>query len=409
MNRLQLQFTLLLITLYSFIFSADAPDGFASVSGKGLSTTTGGEGGETVIVNTLADLQKYASSSEPYIILVQGTIAAVPKGTNVNVKSNKTIVGLGNDATLYQGELHLVNVSNVIIRNLIIRDSYVEGNYDCKDTDWDGIQIDESHHIWIDHCLLTHNCDGLIDLRKACDYVTVSWVHFSNHNKCFGVGWTDETDFRTTIHHCWFDSTNQRNPSFDMGIGHLYNNYVRKVSSYGNYARGEARVVIENSVFEDSKNPVQADATAKLFISGLQFSRCTGTQTGNVSTPPFNPKDYYDYTLDKTSDVKNLVISGAGPQEWIGKQYLPVNNRKIPANPFLNAVSASVSENRVISIKVDITGRHRFKIYSPNGKILKVFEGTNPSVYTCRVPSGGMYLISFQGEKHSHCKMVFAP
>ncbi len=321
-NRLTV---LSIVLTFSFITislaAPDNPTGFASVSGKGLTTTTGGASGKTVTVSTFSDLKKYAEASEPYIILVKGNVPASSKGASIRVKSNKTIVGLGSDATLYQAELSLINVSNVIIRNLIIEDSFVEGDYDGKTNDFDAIQVDSSHHIWIDHCRFSNCGDGLIDLRKSCDYVTVSYVHLSNHNKAFGIGWTTETDFRTTIHHCWFDRTNQRNPSFDMGMGHLYNNYVSEVSSYGHYARGQARLVIENCVFENSKNPVQVDASAKGYISGLQFSGCSGTSAGNTSNMPFNPDNIYSYHLDPTSEVKRIVTSEAGPRTHIGEQY----------------------------------------------------------------------------------------
>ena len=64
----------------SFAFSQDAPDGFASVSGKGLNATTGGAAGQTVTVTTFADLKKYAESATPYTILIKGKIPAPSKG-----------------------------------------------------------------------------------------------------------------------------------------------------------------------------------------------------------------------------------------------------------------------------------------------------------------------------------------
>jgi pectate lyase len=32
--------------------------------------------------------------------------------------------------------------------------------------------------------------DGLLDIRKDSQYITVSYNHFSHHNKAFGIGWT---------------------------------------------------------------------------------------------------------------------------------------------------------------------------------------------------------------------------
>jgi pectate lyase len=384
------------ILAFSLAFSQDKPDGFASISGKGLSTTTGGGGGKTVTVTTFADLKKYSESSDPYIILVKGRITPPSKGDGVNVKSNKTIVGLGNDATLYQIELHIIVQQNIIIRNLINRDSYVEGNYDCKDTDWDGIQADSCHHLWIDHCFLAHNCDGLIDLRKACDYVTVSWVRFYDHNKTFGIGWTEQTNFRTTIHHCYFDSTNQRNPSFDMGIGHLYNNFVRKSMSYGNLARGEARVIIENSYFENAKNPVQISDNAKLYISGLQFSGCNGTNSGNMTTPPYDIKSYYSYTLDPTDQVKSIVTAGSGPKAAIGEQYTgtAIDRKEPKRNPDMQWVKARSGTTNMLTIRPESVGRFTLSVMTSNGRIVKMFRGNGPSIVHCAIPGAGLYIVS---------------
>ncbi|MBN2037368.1 MAG: hypothetical protein JW768_11545 [Chitinispirillaceae bacterium] len=392
---------LIAILVCSLAFSQDKPDGFAAISGKGLTTTTGGAGGKTVTATTFADLKKYAESSDPYIILVKGRITPPNKGDGVNVKSNKTIVGLGNDATLYQIELHIILQQNIIIRNLINRDSYVEGNYDCKDTDWDGIQADSCHHLWIDHCWFTHNCDGLIDLRHACDYVTVSWVHMSNHNKTFGVGWTSATDFRTTIHHCYFDSTNQRNPSFDMGIGHLYNNFVRKSMSYGNLARGEARVIIENSYFENAKNPVQISDNAKLYISGLQFSGCSGSNTGNVTTPPYDIKSYYSYTLDATAQVKSIVSAGAGPNASIGEQY--TGNTSVTSGQSLHKEKTllDVMPDALNSLRIwaDFPGEYRVVVMTTSGRMLYRFRQSGQSIIGCRLPGHGLYVVSLFNDR----------
>jgi hypothetical protein len=178
---------------------ANRPVGFASLNANGQNSTTGGEGGQTVTVRTQSDLERYAGASEPYIIRVEGTITISPFGKEVKVTSNKTIVGVGSNAMIREGGFILDPANNVIIRNLTIRDSYVADDPEGKDQDYDGIQVDNSHHIWLDHCHFTHMGDGLVDLRETTDYVTVSWCIISNHNKCFGVGWTDNTEFKLLL------------------------------------------------------------------------------------------------------------------------------------------------------------------------------------------------------------------
>ena len=178
----------------NFVSAQDRPDGFASISGNGLETTTGGEGGKVIIVETVNKLSIYAGSSNPYILIIKGVLASENFKTIV-VSSNTSIIGYGTNATLKNIELQMIDKENIIIRNLIIRDSYVEGDWDGKENDNDAIQADNCHHLWIDHCYLTHCGDGLIDLRKACDNITISYTKLSNHNKAFGIGWTDRSDF----------------------------------------------------------------------------------------------------------------------------------------------------------------------------------------------------------------------
>lgn len=46
--------------------------------------------------------------------------------------------------------------------------------------------------------------DGLIDLRKDTDYVTVSFCLLSEHNKAFGIGWTQNVISKVTVHYFSF-------------------------------------------------------------------------------------------------------------------------------------------------------------------------------------------------------------
>lgn len=71
-------------------------------------------------VTNQADLVKYAAASGKYVIKVQGRITISPKGMEVKVTSDKTIIGVGTTGEIYQGGFNLINVRNVIIRNLRI-------------------------------------------------------------------------------------------------------------------------------------------------------------------------------------------------------------------------------------------------------------------------------------------------
>ncbi|WP_314614052.1 pectinesterase family protein [Streptomyces stackebrandtii] len=298
-------------------------DGFASVDALGQKGTYGGRDGKTVTVRTLADLEKYATAPEPYVIVVAGTITMNPVGKEIKVASDKTIIGSGTSGHIVGGGFFLgPGVHNVIIRNLTIRDAY-QGVWNDKEHDFDAVQMDGAHHVWIDHNDLRHMADGLIDSRKDTTYVTVSWNRLGNNNKTFGIGWTENVTADLTIHHNWFRETEQRNPSTDnVAHAHLYNNLLQDdpgtdiTSSYGNYARGRTRMVLENSVFQGVNNPVIKDAGAALVQRGNVFSGTTGrNESGGTA---FDPKAYYPYTLDPTAAVPALLKSGAGPRSSLG-------------------------------------------------------------------------------------------
>ncbi|MEV8311742.1 pectinesterase family protein [Streptomyces flavidovirens] len=301
----------------------DVADGFASVDALGQNGTYGGRDGQTVTVRTLADLEKYATAPEPYVIVVAGAITMEPKGKEIKVASDKTIVGSGNSGHIVGGGFFLgQGVHNVIIRNLTIRDSY-EGIWNDKEHDWDAIQMDGAHHVWIDHNNLRHMADALIDVRKDSTYVTVSWNKLSDNNKTFGIGWTENVKTDITIHHNWLRESEQRNPATDNAAhAHLYNNFLEDVpdtditTSYGNHARGSTKMVLENSYFRGLKNPVIKDSTAALVQRGNVFSGTSGrNESGGTA---FDPATYYDYTLDPAADVPDLLKSGTGPRNFIG-------------------------------------------------------------------------------------------
>jgi pectate lyase len=295
---------------------SNTADGFASTGGG----TTGGAGGTTVTVTTLADLQRYVTATEPYVIRVASAITITPKGTELKVQSNKTIVGVGTGGQLVGGGFFLgTGVHNVIIRNLTIRDTQMpDDDPDDKVYDYDGIQMDTADHVWIDHNTIVRMNDGLIDSRKDTSYLTVSWNVMGGNNKAFGIGWTDNVTARMTIHHNWIHDTNQRNPSTDnVAYAHLYNNYLQNIASYGNYARGATKMVLENSYFDTVKDPYYPDSTAQLKQSGSITVNCTGQQKTLGSA--FTPSSFYSYSLDAAADVPNLLRTYAGPQADIGR------------------------------------------------------------------------------------------
>ncbi|MFF9621046.1 pectinesterase family protein [Streptomyces griseosporeus] len=356
---------------------SDQPHGFASLAGG----TTGGAGGKVVTVTDQASLARYAAAEEPYVIRVKGSVPVAPFGSDIVVASNKTIIGVGDTGEIVHGELHLnPGTHNVIIRNLTIRDSYVEGDWDGKTTDFDAIQMDTADHVWIDHNRFEHMADGLLDIRKDSQYITVSYNQFRDHNKAFGIGWTTDVRTQITIDHNWFTGTKQRNPSADnCAYAHLYNNYLSAqvsdgdpVWTYGNWSRGRTKMVIENSYYDGVQHPYQADATAELVQRGSILRNTTG-RTDAWGTA-FDPHAFYAYRLDPAAAVPALVTRFSGPQRQIGDAV----TLHVPADhPTVQAAVDAVPDGNDLPVIVAIApGVYRAKVYVPATKPNIVLQGT---------------------------------
>ncbi|TDD14258.1 hypothetical protein E1294_38165 [Nonomuraea diastatica] len=301
--------------------SPNTPDGFAALPGEGHGPTTGGAGGRTVTVTNQADLDRYVTAAEPYTIKVAVPITITPKGTELRVASNKTIIGAGTQGQIVGGGFFLGGVHNVIIRNLTIRDTLMpEDDPGDDDYDYDAIQIDSGHHIWIDHNRLARMNDGLLDSRKDTTNITVSWNHFKENHKTFGIGWTPNVTAKMTIHHNWFQNTQARNPSADnLAAVHLYNNYLQDITGYGHLSRGSTKAVIENSYFENVLDPYYVQDDAELVqrdnvVVDSRWSAGKLKERGGA----FDPRSFYPYTLDRAADVPALLRAEAGPRPDIG-------------------------------------------------------------------------------------------
>jgi pectate lyase len=347
------------------ITTADGPvwsptaTGFASVPTADLPHgTTGGAGGETVVVRDAVSLAEAAAAEEPMTILVRGTIT-VGDGDMITVAGDKTIAGAAAGGTIVDGGFLLNQVENVIVRNLTFRDSFVAGDWDGKfdDNDNDGIRIDTSDHVWIDHNEFARLGDGMVDVRKDSTAVTISWNSFRDHNKTLGVGWTDNLITTLTLHHNRFANVHQRNASLDnVAAGHVYNNWLSGVSSYGINARGGARVLVESSVFEHARNPLIADG-GQVHQRDNVFHDVWGSEPAETG-PTFEASDYYEYTADDVDDVVRLLTRHAGTTktpgtEKVGKRLVVAQDGTGDHVSVHAAVGAASRQDHAVEIVVE--------------------------------------------------------
>jgi pectate lyase len=424
----KLIFALFLFLVYPHPSKGDnntGPAGWASVPAYDQEGTTGGHGGTVVTVSTMEHLDYYCNQTEPFIIQIEGMIPITPKGRHIPVRSNKTIVGIGPGAGLFEGGFRVGNdQKNIIFRNLTISDTYVDGDWDGKEQDWDGIQIKGTcHHVWVDFCTFTRQGDGAVDITNGASYITVSNCKFEANNKVSLIGSSDtdtHTDkYKVTMYNNWFNKTTQRHPRVRFGMVHLFNNYYYDMGAYGRemgYATSNgygigvgvaAQLYSENNFFEKCVYPGQFYDNQQLpgyiIDIGSHF-----LESGNMQTKPdgisWDPSDYYDYTLLPAEEVKEFVMANAGAEEDVtGSSYRFGAERELHVSNYPNPFSSSTrltfvlpGSGRVSIRLIDITGRIVREITN------ELFpEGTNDIHVTRGDLKAGLYFLLLDFEGHS--------
>ncbi|MEU4235792.1 pectate lyase [Actinoplanes sp. NPDC026619] len=280
-----------------------SPVGFASMNGG----TTGGSSGTVVTVSTAAALKTALAASTSQTVKISGMITI---SGMYSVASNKTILGSGASSGVTGGGFNLSGVKNVIIRNLVF-----------KNAGDDSINVQSSTtNVWIDHNDLSNGYDGLIDIKRGSDFVTVSWNHLHDHDKSMLLGHSDDNGaedlghLRVTYVHNWFDGTNQRHPRVRFANPvHVLNNYYSNVGSYGVGSAMNAGVYVERNYFENVAKPTittvaESDPGNIKILNNYKVN--SGTEQvrnpGSVAAIP------YSYTPEANSTVKATVMAGAG-------------------------------------------------------------------------------------------------
>jgi pectate lyase len=263
----------------------------------------------------------------------------------MNIGSNTTIIGSGNGAGFKNGSFIISKAKNVIIRNVSILNAYDWfGSWDASDgnvnSELDGISIvNGSKNVWVDHCTLSDGDhqdsesdyvmiggtkhkwvvhDGLLDVTKGSDYVTISYNKIADHNKTMLFGAsdsassTDSGKLHITVHHNWFQNAVQRLPRVRFGSVHVYGNYYQNCGTCVGIGDG-ARIYSENNFFEACKTPFAKYDHSKnkgyVYDSGSSVSPGSGmhSDAGLVGWKP-----EYAYTADPAASVPAVCKARAG-------------------------------------------------------------------------------------------------
>lgn len=323
--------------------------------------TTGGGNAKAVAVKTLAEVQAAidAYSGSSGLVLEYsgkfdfGTIPDPCKQHTlpaqiVEIKAKSNITILGSDGSAANFGFHVAGASsNVIIRNMTI--GLTPGGDASDIISIEGISSGTPKRIWLDHnelftsmvdCPGTGDTafDGMIDVKKGADEITVSYNYLHDHHKVSLNGFTDNDDAvrHITFHHNLFENIGSRAPLQRHGYSHLFNNYFLKISASGVNVRMGGYALVEANYFETVKNPVTSrDSSAIGFWelknnnlasaadvgSGNKFgiswdSGNSGTQnaTAWVTTKPYPEALGYSFQAQPFQCVHDglRAVAGAG-------------------------------------------------------------------------------------------------
>ncbi|GAC1313809.1 MAG: hypothetical protein NVSMB24_37570 [Mucilaginibacter sp.] len=288
--------------------------GYAMVNG----TTTGGTGGQTVTISTLADLKTAVADSTAKIVYVSGHILG--NGDDpVYVGSNTTIIG--KPGAIIEGiSLYVFSVNNIIIQNITFRNYVTDAAVMIKFA---------ATHIWVDHCdFATDRNQGWaywgkdISITNASDFVTVSWSRFHDTNLSFlisgGIAGNTEDigHLHVTLHHNFWYNVGEREPNMNYGSVHVFNNYHLNNDGYSLGARADGNVRTDNEYFSGCSKPLTTNLAGDPpgYFSGVATNIYSNCGANDITTPisSWVPEYSYGAVLDPAANVPAIVQKGSG-------------------------------------------------------------------------------------------------
>jgi pectate lyase len=194
----------------------------------------------------------------------------------LEIKKKSDITILGADGSAANFGIHIASSSsNIIIRNMVI--GLLPGGSASDMISVEGMSGGFPTNIWIDHNELfssTTDCagagdtafDGMIDIKKGADKVTISYNYFHDHQKGCLNGFTDSDDAtrHVTFHHNLFENIGSRTPLQRHGYSHMLNNYLLKITTSGINVRMNGYALVEANFFENVHNPVTARDSSEI-------------------------------------------------------------------------------------------------------------------------------------------------
>lgn len=288
--------------------------------------TTGGEGGDTAVVDTgraLQDALDHKNPGRPLAVYINREIRTgeTRRSNQIEIDNveNVSLLGVGRNGRLHGVGIRISRARNIVIRNLDIQaDSGRDNN---------AISIEgPTNNIWIDHNEL-HDSEGLLEIENGAEFITISYNRFYNNRQAVRLGGTGfgDTNHFITVHHNRFQNLDSRTPLFLFGLGHIYNNYYENIDESGINSRLGAQLRIENNHFQNSRNPIISsgfgpigywDARNNIFenitwrAEGDDVIATVDPDDCSAQTTLYNPP--YSYSLDPVQSTRAFALNYTG-------------------------------------------------------------------------------------------------
>ena len=275
-------------------------------------------------------LREKNKSTTPAIVWLSGTFTASDGRDSdspwFDIKRTSNITIYGTDSFRMQNVGFFLNeAQNIILRNIYIV-------MPKADNGADGISMQESKNVWVDHCTFesvnqTKDYeDGSCDITHATSGVTVSWCHYIKTQKSSLVGHsnsaTEDRAITATFHHNFFDGSSSRHPRVRFGRVHVYNNFYNGCTTYGVGSAYEAMVLVEHNYFDGVRLPTDI-CTYPAKPSGSSWvSNLTGSVAG--------------FLYAANNELVNRPADATDPYPMTNVEYKSYNGEKIPT-PYVYA------------------------------------------------------------------------
>eukprot|EP00727_Mastigamoeba_balamuthi_P005246 m51a1_g1472 hypothetical protein (406) ;mRNA; f:252843-254060 len=264
----------------------------------------------------------------------------------VDLTSDTSIIGLGTDAKIQQMNLRLKRATNVVIRNIEFeapRDfATAYSSSDGWNAEYDSITVEGSSRLWFDHLTMGDGRysdskaaiykgrfiqwhDGLLDIKKGSDFITVSNCVFYDHDKTNLIGASDNMGnldaghLTITFYKNMWNGVVSRAPRVRFGKVHLLGNYYRasNVTLYFVGMGVQCSILSEGNVFEAASDKTiighYKGTTLKdsgSWFNGAPYSSTIQTLAGS---PSIGWSPAYKYTVPtNAAAAKSDVLANAG-------------------------------------------------------------------------------------------------